>query len=251
MEGRLVKATVMRLAERDGLDVGIRDQLQERLAQAEQFFDGLGMCLSENGDLLSQWRGYADDARGVSVGFNPAYLTALGKSTDKPGFTLFKVRYEASEHEALVEPTYQGLRKLIDDGALRYPAFRTLLDVRTPEQVVEDQQRDKAVFTAFILRLLTLFLQLYELKTPAFREEQEWRIVSMLTGPSKDACLFRACRGRIVPYRAYELAPRELPAVYEVVLGPKHETPPGVIQWMLRQAGFGDVPVRRSEATYR
>ncbi len=28
------------------------------------------LCLSEEGDLLSQWRGYADDGCGISIGFN-------------------------------------------------------------------------------------------------------------------------------------------------------------------------------------
>lgn len=28
------------------------------------------ICFSENGDLLSQWRGYADNGRGVTIGFD-------------------------------------------------------------------------------------------------------------------------------------------------------------------------------------
>ena len=42
MEGRLVNATVMRLAERDGLDASTRERLRESLAFTERFFDGLG-----------------------------------------------------------------------------------------------------------------------------------------------------------------------------------------------------------------
>jgi hypothetical protein len=32
------------------------------------------VCFSEIGDLLSQWRGYADDGRGVAIGFNEDLL---------------------------------------------------------------------------------------------------------------------------------------------------------------------------------
>ena len=34
-------------------------------------------CLSEKKDDLSQWRGYADDGTGISIGFNGKYFKAL------------------------------------------------------------------------------------------------------------------------------------------------------------------------------
>lgn len=39
--------------------------------------EGLGFCLSERGDLLSQWRGYAAQGRGVSIAFRPIFLNAF------------------------------------------------------------------------------------------------------------------------------------------------------------------------------
>src|SRR6202035_5793546 len=60
--------------------VSTRDQLT-----LLQHFDGLmslsggaGFCMSEEGDLLSQWRAYADDGIGISIGFNKDYFDALG-----------------------------------------------------------------------------------------------------------------------------------------------------------------------------
>ena len=37
-------------------------------------------CFSRNGDLLSQWRAYGDDGRGVSIGFNSKLLYKVDSS---------------------------------------------------------------------------------------------------------------------------------------------------------------------------
>lgn len=44
-----------------------------------RLYSYLVCCFSEKGDLLSQWRGYADDANGISIGFEGEVLAALGK----------------------------------------------------------------------------------------------------------------------------------------------------------------------------
>lgn len=254
MEGRLVNTTIMRLAERDRLDAGARERLRESLAFTERFFDGLGFCLSEDGDLLSQWRGYANDARGVAIGFSRAYVNSLATSSignSTPGFALYKVEFDPDKQEAQVEPTYRELRKLIDAGAFKLRGLRALLDSRTAEEIAADDKRIEEAHRALMFKLLELFPKLYELKAAAFREEREWRLVSILVGGASTDCHFRAAQGRIIPYRVFELTPKDVPAISEVILGPRHETPPSVIQSMLKQAGFGDVSVRRSVATYR
>ncbi len=254
MEGRLVNRTLMRLAERDGLDTNTRDRLRDSVAFMEEMFDGLGFCLSEDGDLLSQWRGYADDARGVSIGFSRAYLENLADSSkgmETPGFSLHKVEYKTSTHEAKVEPTYGELRRLIDEGAFKLRGLRTLLDTRTDEEIAEEDKRIESIQNALFFNLLGLFPQLFQLKNTAFEEELEWRLVSILIRNLSDNCLYRAVQNRIVPYRVFELPQNDIPAITEVVLGPKHETPSQVVESMLRLAGFGEVKVRRSAATYR
>lgn len=74
MEGKLVAEIIGLIAKDDELDQAATERLQESVFRLEQFVDGLGFCLSECGDLLSQWRGYADDATGVSIGFSKNYL---------------------------------------------------------------------------------------------------------------------------------------------------------------------------------
>lgn len=254
MEGRLVNATLMRVAEGDKLDLQSRERLRESLDFTERFFDGLGFCLSEEADLLSQWRGYADDGRGVSIGFDLAYLEELAEAastTASPGFAIHRVEYDSVRQEALIRPTYEELRSLIAAGAFRGKGLRNLLDVRTPEQIAAEDLAIGQANKSLILKLLELLPMLFALKVPAFREEAEWRLVSMLGGKRFEDCLFRSCRGKIVPYREFKLQSLSRPAIAEVVLGPKNETPAIVVQSMLAQAGFPDTKVRRSTATYR
>lgn len=254
MEGRLVKSALMRVAEGDKLDFHSRERLRESLEFTERFFDGLGFCLSEQADLLSQWRGYADDGREVSIGFELAYLEELAQTTAKsesPGFALHKVEYEAGRHEALIYPAYKELRSLISAGAFRNKGLQSLLDTRTPEQITQEDLNIGRANISLIQKLLELLPMLFALKTSAFREEAEWRLVSMLGGKVFGDCLFRTCRSMIVPYRAFKLLPLARPAIAEVVLGPKNETPAIVVQSMLEQAGFTHTTVRHSTATYR
>jgi hypothetical protein len=57
MEGKLVAEILARIAKADGLDQAPTQRLQKLVSGLEQVIDGLGFCLSEDGDLLSQWRG--------------------------------------------------------------------------------------------------------------------------------------------------------------------------------------------------
>lgn len=254
LEGRLVNETVMRLAARDKLDLRSQEKLRESLEFIERFFDGLGFCLSEDGDLLSQWRGYADDAKGVALGFNRAYLETLSNSSlgqSSAGFALHKVEYEQVAQEALVEPTYRELRQLIAAGAFRPRGTFSLLDTRTPDEKETDDKRIGAAHRDLILRLLDFLPMLFRLKFDAFKEEKEWRLVSMLVGKRFEDCQFRALPGKVIPYRWFALQPLDVPILTEVVLGPRHQTPIEVIESLLVQAGLSGTAVRRSRASYR
>lgn len=254
LEGRLVRETLVRLSDKDGLDASYRERLEESLAFAERMFEGLGFCLSEDGDLLSQWRGYADDARGIAIGFSQQYLSKLSEALrgkDRPGFSLHQIDYNREKQEASLEPAYRELRKLIDAGAFRRQGQWGLLDGRTSEQIAEDDKKTKNLYSSFLFKLVSLFPKFYELKGEGFREEQEWRLVSILVGSATDSCMFRGTANRIVPYREYELLDLGLPPIREIVVGPKHTTPIHILQMLLQQSGLPDVQIRSSAVSYR
>jgi hypothetical protein len=253
MEGRLVAATLARLAQKDGLDASATQRLQEALGLLERMIDGLGFCLSEDGDLLSQWRGYAADATGVTIGFSKDYLNWLSDASrgqPEPGFTLQKVEYDPAAQDSQIEPTYRQIRKLIDAGAFKRPGAR-LLDTRSEEEVEKEASAIRSAYRQLSFAVLSLFTELFRLKSYAFREEREWRLLSHFVKVGGDRCLYRALHDRIVPYRSFQLREPERNAIIEVILGPKHTTPTQVVEAFLKQHNFGEAQVKRSEASYR
>lgn len=54
------------------------------------------VCFSEAGDSLSQWRGYADNATGVAIGFDRQYLD---KATDRQNMKFMEVEYNKQNVE--------------------------------------------------------------------------------------------------------------------------------------------------------
>nr|WP_286775692.1 DUF2971 domain-containing protein [[Pseudomonas] sp. BICA1-14] len=251
MEGQLVKETIIRLAKEDNLSDHICERLKESLAFLERTLGGLGFCLSEQGDLLSQWRGYADDAHGISIGFSKDYLEKLSRkaaAANKSGLTLQKVQYDA--HEELVIGTYQKLKGLIEEGAFRTPSFSTILSPKNPEDILTEDKRTKNAHVKLIFQTLSLVPQLFKLKSPAFREEAEWRLVSLVAPDIDNDFSFRTVRDRVIPYRVFQLEELGTPCINEVILGPKNKTPPEVLKAMLKNAGLDTAKVKTSAATY-
>ena len=257
MEGKLVASAIARLAERESLERERARLLQGAIRLFEETFDGLGFCLSEDGDLLSQWRGYAGNATGVAIGFSKEYLKRLAKgkrSQDNSGCILRQVEYDPSAHEARVEPTYRKVTQLFEAGTLKAGQRLGLIQIGglTQQEIVAAEIANRQQeLVKVIPSLLSLLLQLFLLKSPAFREEKEWRVLSMLTtdGEDEDACSHRFVNNSIVPYLTVKLV--EQSPIIEVILGPKHGTPPKIVENFLKLNGYGLLKVKRSEASYR
>lgn len=67
-------------------------------------------CFSYDGDLLSQWRAYADDGKGIAIGFNESQLN-VGKKIPVTGISsdlstgLFDCIYDEQEQRNLIHST--------------------------------------------------------------------------------------------------------------------------------------------------
>lgn len=254
MEGKLVAEIITHIAKANGLDENTTQRLHKSVEGIEKIIDGLGFCLSEEKDLLSQWRGYAADASGVSIGFSKDYLEQLSKIRNNPkesGFTLQRVEYEKTAQVDLVKPTYLKVKNLIDEGAFKVPGIRGLLDTRSDEEIEEENKKIKRVYYNFSMSVLILFQELFKLKTMAFKEEKEWRLISYFVKTGEDICMYRAVDDRIIPYRIFELKSLEQDAIKEIILGPKNLTPKYVVESFLNKHGFRNVRVLNSEASYR
>lgn len=254
MEGQLVKHLLVEMAQKDGLDEEHVKRLQEASANINLFIDGLGFCLSEKKDLLSQWRGYANDAYGVSIGFSKEYIELLADSyRDEQiySFALAKVIYEPTEQEQAIKPTYEKIKEFIIKGAFKPYSYRTLLLSKSDEEIENENKEIKKRQYSLYMTMLLFIGVLYLLKSKAFQEEFEWRLISLLIKTTDDICSFYPNFDKIKPYRAFKLKGLGINPIEEIVLGPKNITPKYVVESFLKQSGFKDVKVSSSEASYR
>jgi hypothetical protein len=245
MEGKLDTAILCRLAAQDfsRLDV---IELEKRISQIFENVDGLGFCLSEARDLLSQWRGYASNGSGVAIGFSKNYLEKRCQffENDVPParFFLMPIVYEADEPIQQIKEFYDNIKPTIELGLFR--VSRSGND-EAQQKLIADVDINFMKYA--VGRLLT---HLFLLKGAAFKEEREHRLFTLLVNIPWEKYSHRVAQNRIIPYRSFELNLSH-PPILEVILGPKHETPVPIIQAFLEMNGFGKVKVEPSTATYR
>ena len=162
MEGKLASQILQEMASARKCSLEVFSKLKSAMGYVESILHGFGFCLSSEGDLLSQWRGYADDAHGISIGFDQGALTNLG------GADLCQVEYSRGTQEEMLAP---------------------FLDA-----VLSDEKADLVDLVANVVDKLFL------MKSAAFSEEKEWRLLtssSLVIG----GWAIHARRSSLVPFR--------------------------------------------------
>ncbi|WP_295573812.1 DUF2971 domain-containing protein [uncultured Stenotrophomonas sp.] len=188
-------------------------------------------CLSTDGDVLSQWRAYAENGSGFSIGFDPHQLDSMPvRST--------RVLYKDLEQQSLIDKLLKEVPEFCE-GAVANPAD-------CPERVVE------------------LLLEMIGFKNPAFEEEKEVRLVHRIavdsdpfrtfyaseTGSSDVSVGFQMRGSNPSAYLDLPL-PEQDPGIRRIVVGPRAQVELRSLRILLGATGFGDVSVDRSQATYR
>ena len=130
LEGKIILNTIKILFNDKILAENLQPAEKERMVDAFnifcKFFSGniekvmcLGICFSEKRDLLSQWRGYADDGSGVCIGFPMSLFEDyfVSSSIDvKKRYSLVKIKYEKSIAETvatiILNDFFKKMRKL-------------------------------------------------------------------------------------------------------------------------------------------
>ncbi|MCW5297735.1 DUF2971 domain-containing protein [Herbaspirillum lusitanum] len=110
------------MAQRENFSSEVMTALKNSLSIFAKISDGLGFCLSAEGDLLSQWRGYAQDGAGVAIGFSGEYLRSMGRQHNKGphgGFLLEPVIYDSATQEESLREIVEKISEHIHDGAFR------------------------------------------------------------------------------------------------------------------------------------
>jgi hypothetical protein len=211
-----------------------------------------GFCMSEKPDLLSQWRLYADDGSGVSIGFTKEYFDKLGQIRRDRGnefnIDLTKVVYEIEEQKAKLSEIVDFFRQIVKDGGTSMPVQGLLED---DSQFAKRMSAWRRMIPVSILS----YFAAYSMKNPSFFDEREWRFVSHNLFSKIDASLrpfdYRAKFDRIVPYRRIRLEDIGISPISSIYLGPKNMTSQRTIEEILKLNKFNDVPVYRSISSYR
>jgi hypothetical protein len=167
-------------------------QLRDSLTGLEDI-NIFAACFCEDGDLLSQWRGYADAGGGSSIGFD-SYVLTEAASCD--GFTLGKCIYDTSIQRTIVT---HAIEHCLQD-----------------EQAVPSQRQwgFHGPLADVLFRYGAFF------KDPSFAEEKEWRLVSPTINFRHDRICFRAGRSTITPYYKLSIKRDGCLPIGHIIVGP-------------------------------
>ena len=248
MEGRWMRGIFQKACRNADIKVRHVPEIMRSFDNLVAMSDFLGFCLSEQGDVLSQWRGYADDAAGVSIGFSFPYLNSghpIDEENDIAGHSLWKVIYGTQEQAEYLDQVIRETEKFSADGAYDRPTLLTLAR-KSAEQEVQ-----KKLWASANISLLPLFFDLFRVKNPAFSEEREWRLMSPSPRIKMSGRKFRSAGSKIIPYREHQLGRMDEGPLVEIILGPKNTSNEKDIENLLLTNGFENVAVKRSTATYR
>lgn len=189
-------------------------------------------CFSETGDLLSQWRAYGDDGRGVAIGIN---FDELGIVPQDPyPIAGNRKHYFGRKVDYIDNEFMNGLYGFI---------------------------KSKTNWENHYEKLFQLFRRNYYTKGKGFEEEKEWRIIylpllvinnetgKIVAGDEFDLkdCKFRNSNNRIIPY--YEL-PIDLNCIKEIILGPKSKLDYATLSMFLVQNKLNEVQITHSSISY-
>lgn len=253
MEGIWLRKVFGELCIEEGLGIENVTAATNYLESLTGKVDGLGFCMSAQADMLSQWRGYADDAKGFCVGFSRSYLETLHnmKPNHLGGVKLEEVIYSRNEQVALLKPMVQSVRTAIERGAFRQtPPFRMVLDSRSDEEIAQESANWREALNQLGISFFEAYLYMFRLKNFAFQEEREWRLLALFT-LDQGGLQYYAKSDRLVPYASLFLNSPSSDAIKEVIIGPRNITPISVVEGFLKSTGFSNATVRKSDASYR
>ena len=216
----------------------------------KEFEDGsiatFALCLSEEGDLLSQWRGYADDGKGICLGLNVEEILKFVGISSVSGFSLEKVEYLSKEQ--------------IDEWVKNYSA----------------KEFDEDIFNTIYYNILSEVEESIKFKTEGFKEEKEWRffiknslnkddikgkkITSIGTlgegarrKTSKyvaDNVEFNIKENDMVPFVSLKFEKFHNNLINQVICGPNNKIREKDLELFLRKYGYRNCKGRKTNITY-
>lgn len=260
-EGKWIRHVFDAMCELEDIEQNYKVRLLQEMDFMINHFLGLGFCLSVVKDQLGQWRGYADNASGISIGFDRDTIKKIAKShnysdpnnSPRP-VMLIKVIYDLETQKEKIRSEFDYIIHHVKEGAFRSTSGGLLFKPEK-EEIEKIERAKEGMFNAFS----PMAFHLYEMKNPAFDEEREWRLMSI--GPKKSidkispygyrGLEHRAIHQYIVPYLPFQLGVDFTEAIKEIWLGPRNNTPEIIVEEFLSDHELSDVEVLSSRASFR
>ena len=163
-------------------------------------------CLSKGNDVLSQWRSYADDGKGVAIGIDVNRLLKL----DTELLVGKDIIYDDKEQMKLLE------QKKLDDS----------LDDFIEELEMALQGENETEIYSKVRKVASYILnEAIICKNPAFEEEREFRILCLPSKVSEKSMVseikFRSNNEQILPYREIYFDGYVHEIIQNITIGPK------------------------------
>ncbi len=163
--------------------------------------------MSKSPTVLSQWRTYGDDGRGICIGLRSQCITNDNN--------------KENSNEYLIECIYENHSKYLSSVAIKYK--------NEIDEIIKLRKKIKAI-NEFWIEIYTnpqllhkLFCEFLKIKNPAFKEEQEVRLVKTIPASQVRT---RVSNRLIIPYTEHEFPcvsdARDLSFIFgDIWLGPK------------------------------
>lgn len=199
-------------------------------------------CFSESCDQLSQWRGYANNGRGISIGFDKNLLFELADA-DPHRVAFAPVIYKKEEQERYIEEIVEDNLKKLEYKGIGHVAAELNTNYR---------------------------LKFPFVKHSSFWEEKEWRIVvssrpgvqrlKMSENYEFSAVNYRSTNEKLISYIEMNFKKIKKELIKEIWIGPKSEVEIDDIVSFLDTCGyyegvpynsFEPILIRKSESSYR
>ncbi|MGN0734555.1 MAG: DUF2971 domain-containing protein [Anaerovoracaceae bacterium] len=226
------------------------------------------VCFSEQADLLSQWRGYANDGQVISIGFSKELLQRKCKE-DNSVFRLEKVAYicEEKRKEIVKKKAFEVVESLRD---LRKWIIENMThDASSPDT-------DGLLQFNFHGMIENIMIESLMYKQIGFEEEKEWRIFlrnrayknpdwvlgedCKMIGPNmfsetlsflRNKISFNVTDNNIFPYIPLLFSEIGDEVIKEIWIGPKNKIAHGDMELYLAQHGYQNTEIFFSKTSYR
>lgn len=248
-----------------GLELKIIDGIQKEL-DAKKISNHFVTCFSREGDLLSQWRAYADDGKGIAIGFD---LNKLIEGFQNKA-TGFYVQYDKEANEELVEKiittiiayciqTIEGIKEevtatdfinqgvikeiseLIDKyvGYFKHSSFEEEKEFRF-EMSVDEQFKESVDEILYRVGRNNLLVPYKELKTNYKLEQEKLKKLSDDQQPLATLSMNRSLKIKSLP-------------ITKIIIGPSldFDLNSYAIEQFLKKHDYNNVAISPSEVPYR